>query len=108
MSTVREKQTLTLRLASDVLDTAQDAVRAGMAPNVTAFIEAAVRARKQAVRNARLNLLAAEAMADPDFVRDMRDISAEFAETDRKSWPQYQTVDSPPGSVNHESLGEAA
>jgi hypothetical protein len=85
------KQKVTLRLSPDVMQTAQDAVSLGIAPNATAFIEDAIRARAREVRHARMRQLAQEAMADPDFVADMHDTVRSFDAVAGENWPGEST-----------------
>jgi hypothetical protein len=72
------KHKVTLRLTEDLIKTTYDAVESGLAVSATAFIEDPIRARVREVRHARMRRLAAEAVADPDFIADMRDVSAAF------------------------------
>ena len=52
--------------------------RLGLAASGRNFIEEAIRLRTRAVRNVRLRLLAQEAMADSDFVADMRETNTAY------------------------------
>jgi len=81
------KQKITLRLSPDVLETAQDAVSVGIATSTTSFIEDSIRARAREVRRVRMKQLAEEAMADPDFVSDMRDTVRAFDPLAGENWP---------------------
>jgi len=76
-----------LELPDDVYAAAEEAVTLGLAPSQTAFIEEAVRLRMQEVRHARMRKLAAEAMADPDFVADLRETMYAFRHVDKENWP---------------------
>lgn len=83
---VRRK--ISLRLSLALHDAVQEAVRLGLAPNQNTFIEDSIRMREREVRHARMRHLAAEAMADPDFVVDMRGVMAEFQYVDSEAWPE--------------------
>jgi len=76
-----------LELPDDVYAAAEEAVTLGLAPSQTAFIEEAVRLRMQEVRHARMRKLAAAAMADPDFVADLRETMYAFRHVDKENWP---------------------
>ncbi len=76
-----------MELPDDVYAAAEEAVTLGLAPSQTAFIEEAVRLRMQEVRHARMRKLAAEAMADPDFVADLRETMYAFRHVDKENWP---------------------
>ncbi len=78
---------ITLELPDDVYAAAEGAVTLGLAHSQTAFIEEAVRLRMQEVRHARMRKLAAEAMADPDFVADLRETMYAFRHVDKENWP---------------------
>lgn len=78
---------LTLRLPKELVQTAEEAVSLGLAANTTAFIEEAMRTRIREVRHARLRLLAAEAVADPGFVADMRETAEAFSPVLTDQWP---------------------
>ena len=41
-------------------------------------------------RHARMRELAAEAMADPDFVADLRETMHAFRHVDRENWPPWE------------------
>lgn len=79
---------VTLQLSDDLYATAQEAVALGLAPSQTAFIEEAIRLRAREVRHARLDKMAAEAMADPGFVADMRETMHAFRHVDQEHWPE--------------------
>lgn len=78
-----------LELPDDVYATAEEAVKLGLAPSQSSFIEEAIRLRAREVRHARMRLLAQEAMADPDFVADMQETMQAFRHTDAENWPLY-------------------
>lgn len=80
---------VTLELPDDVYQTAQEAVTLGISPSQTAFIEEAIRLRAREVRHARMRKLAEEAMADPDFVADLRETMHAFRHVDKENWPLY-------------------
>lgn len=80
------KVKLTLRLSSDVMRTTNNAVESGYAPTITAFVEEAIRAKAIEVRHAQMRKLAAEAMADPDFVSDMHETMTSFDSFNRDGW----------------------
>ncbi len=85
----RPKQKITLRLPAELMETAQEAVRLGLAPSQSAFIEDSLRRRMREVRHAWMRRLAEEAMADPDFVADMRATQREFGAADAGEWPPF-------------------
>lgn len=93
-SKVRHK--LTVRLPSALHETAQEAVRLGLAPNQNAFIEDSIRLRTREVRHARMRMQAEEAMNDPDFVADMRDTMKAFTHVDGEGWPQDFALNTKP------------
>ena len=76
------KQKVTVRLSADLIEASREAVRLGLAASPSEFIEEAVRQRAREVRHARLREMAREAMADPDFVADMRDTMQAFRHAD--------------------------
>ncbi len=78
---------VTLELADDVYATAEEAVQLGIAPSQTSFIEEAIRLRSREVRHARMRVLAEQAMADPDFVADLRETMQAFQHADKENWP---------------------
>lgn len=80
---------ITLELPDDVYAAAEEAVTLGLALSQTAFIEEAIRLRMQEVRHARMRKLAADAMADPDFVADLRETMHAFRHVDKEHWPLY-------------------
>ena len=80
---------ITLDLPDDVYAAAEEAVRLGIAPSKSFFIEEAIRLRMREVRHARMRILAAEAMADPDFVSDLHETMNAFQSADRENWPNY-------------------
>ena len=80
---------ITLELPDDVYATAEEAVALGLASSQSSFIEEAVRLRIREVRHARMRVLAAEAVADPDFVSDLHDTMTAFQHTDKENWPLY-------------------
>ena len=80
---------ITLELPDDVYAAAEKAVTLGLAPSQTAFIEEAIRLRMREIRHARMRKLAAEAMADPDFVADLRETMQAFRHVDKEHWPLY-------------------
>ncbi len=49
----------------------------------------AARDQEQEARQVRLRKLAEEAMADPDFVTDLREIMQAFRFVDTEHWPPY-------------------
>lgn len=77
---------ITLELPDDIYATAQEAVTLGLASSQTAFIEEAIRLRSREVHHARMRKLAAEAMADPDFVADLRETMQAFQYADKENW----------------------
>ena len=80
---------ITLELPDDVYAVAEEAVTLGLASSQTAFIEEAIRLRMREIRHARMRKLAAEAMADPDFVADLRETMHAFRHVDKENWPLY-------------------
>jgi len=66
---------------------AEEAVTLSLAPSQTAFIEEAIRLRMHEVRHARMRKLAAEAMAAPNFVADLRETMHAFRHVDTENWP---------------------
>ena len=78
---------ITLELPDDVYATAEEAVALGLASSQSSFIEKAVRLRMREVRHARMRVLAAEAMADPDFVSDLHETRQAFQHVDTENWP---------------------
>lgn len=80
---------ITLELPDDVYATAEEAVNLGLASSQSSFIEEAIRLRMREVRHARMRVLAAEAMADPDFVSDLQETMQAFEHTDGENWPLY-------------------
>ena len=78
-----------LELPDDVYETAQEAVTLGISSSQNAFIEEAIRLRAREVRHARMRKLAEEAMADPDFVADLKETMHAFRHVDRENWPTY-------------------
>lgn len=80
---------ITLELPDDIYATAEEAVKLGLAPSQSSFIEEAIRLRMREVRHARMRALAAEAMADPDFVSDLQETMQAFGHTDKENWPLY-------------------
>jgi hypothetical protein len=82
------KQRVALRLAPDVMQTAKEAVGLGIAPTATAFIEDSIRARRREVRHALMTRMAEEAMADPEFVADMRETMDAFEPSTSEGWPE--------------------
>ena len=78
---------ITVELADDAYATAEEAVRLGIASSQSSSIEEAIRLRTREVRHARMRVLAEQAMADPDFVSDMRDSMQAFQHTDKENWP---------------------
>jgi hypothetical protein len=82
---VRNK--VTLRLPVQLHETAQEAVRLGLAATQTAFIEDSIRMRARVVRHARMRWLADEAMGDPGFVADMRATMGDFRHVGQERWP---------------------
>lgn len=72
------KQRITVRLPADLMTASQEAVQMGLAKNPSEFIEEAVRRYSRQVREEKLRRLAREAMADPDFVADMRETADAF------------------------------
>jgi Arc/MetJ-type ribon-helix-helix transcriptional regulator len=90
-----QRRKITLRLPADLHDATQEAVRLGLAPNQNAFIEDAIRLREREVRHARMRQLAEQAMADPDFVADMRGVMEDFRHVDSERWPTASTSISP-------------
>ena len=83
---------ITLELPDDVYATAEEAVRLGIAPSESLFIEEAIRLRMREVRHARMRVLAEEAMADPDFVADLHDTMTAFQHVDAENWPVYDSL----------------
>ena len=81
---------ITVELADDAYATAEEAVRLGIASSQSSFIEEAIRLRTREVRHARMRVLTEQAMADPDFVSDMRDTMQAFQHTDKENWPLYK------------------
>ncbi len=81
------RRKVTLRLHAQLHETAQEAVRLGLAATQTAFIEDSIRMRAREVRHARMRRLADEAMGDPGFVADMRATVEEFRHTDQERRP---------------------
>lgn len=79
---------ITLQLSDDLYITTQEAVRLGLASSDADFIAEAIRLRAREVRHAHLDKLAAEAMADPDFVADMHDTMNAFRYVDAENWPE--------------------
>ena len=79
---------ITLRLSDELYETARDAVTLGLAATQSAFIEDAIRLRAREVRHARLNQLAAEAMADSKFVADLHETMRDFQHVDQENWPE--------------------
>ena len=77
---------ITLELPDEVYATAEEAVRLGLAPSESFFIEEAIRLRMREVRHARMRILAEEAIADPNFVSDLHDTMSAFQHTDAESW----------------------
>ncbi|MGO8669843.1 MAG: hypothetical protein ACLQVD_00505 [Capsulimonadaceae bacterium] len=98
------KRKLTLRLPEDIWETTREAVELGLAPSVTSFFEDSIRARSREVRHARLRQQAAEAMADPDFVADMRATMDAFEPALLDRWPVYD--DTPRRSPRDEAAGK--
>ena len=80
---------ITLELPDDIYATSEEAVNLGLAPSQSSFIEEAIRLRTREVRHARMRILAAEAMADPDFVADLQETMQAFRHTDTENWPVY-------------------
>ncbi len=80
---------ITLELPDDAYATAEEAVRLGLAPSQSSFIEEAIQLRMPEVRHARMRVLAAEAMADPRFVADLHGLMQVFGHVDRKNWPLF-------------------
>ena len=91
----KAKQKVTLRLPDDLIQAAQEAVTLGLAGSTSAFIEDAVRVRARDVRHARLRRLAEEAMADADFVADMRETIRAFEPAAADRWPSDEVEESP-------------
>jgi Ser/Thr protein kinase RdoA (MazF antagonist) len=83
------RRKVTLRLHAQLHETAQEAVRLGLAATQTAFIEDSIRMRAREVRHARMRRLADEAMGDPGFVADMRATVEEFRHADQECWPAH-------------------
>ncbi|MCX6358830.1 MAG: hypothetical protein NT029_03405 [Armatimonadetes bacterium] len=84
---------VTLRLPAQLHETAQEAVRLGLAATQTAFIEDSIRMRAREVRHARMRRLADEAMSDPGFVADMRATMDDFRHVDQERWPPVVDAD---------------
>ncbi len=80
---------ITLELPDDVYAATEEAVALGLASSHTAFIEEAIRLGMREIRHARMRTLAAEAMADPDFVADLRETMHAFCHVDKENWPLY-------------------
>jgi len=80
---------ITLELPDDIYAAAEEAVTLGLASSHTAFIEEAIRLRMREIRHARMRKLAAEAMADPDFVADLHETMHTFRHVDKENWPLY-------------------
>ncbi len=78
---------ITLELPDDVYATAEEAVTLGLASSQSSFIEKAVRLRMREVRHARMRVLAAEAMGDPDFVSGLHETMQAFQHVDTENWP---------------------
>ena len=51
--------------------------------------EEAARLLAREKRHALMRLLAVEAMADPDFVADLRETTYAYRHVDRENWPPY-------------------
>lgn len=74
-----EKTALTFH--AGVLDAVDDAVGAGLAPNRSAFVEAAVQEKLTRTRRATLYQAYAAAAQDPAFLADMRAVETAFDRT---------------------------
>lgn len=79
---------MTVQLPNDLYAASQEAVALGLASSQSAFIVEASRLRTREVRHGRLHKLAAEAMADPGFVADMRETTHAFQYVDQENWPE--------------------
>ena len=78
--------TITVELSDDLYAAAQEAVKLRLASSQADFVLGAVRQRARELRHARMRRLAAEAMADPGFVADIQDTTAELRHADRQRW----------------------
>lgn len=86
---------LTVRLTDEALQTVNEAVELGLCSSSNAFIDDAIRAKAREVRHARMRRLAAEAIADPQFVEDMHATAHAFEATDHAQWPLYDSAGPP-------------
>lgn len=69
---------VTYQMRESVVDGVRGAVESGVAPSANAFVEEAVVARLRELRRERVYREYAEAAADPEFMRDMDEVTREF------------------------------
>ena len=76
----RERTSLSLR--ADVIEAAKESVQAGVAENLSAFVEQALEEKLLRTKRAALYAAYDEAQQDPVFVADMNAVTKSFATAD--------------------------